>query len=451
VLATVKSCPPPGRGGGLLKLVVDNIFTFTGLITSNGSTGSVTGGSIDDGAGGGSGGGINIVVDTFQGSGGVIRANGGAGGNSNSDGGGGSGGRVAFIYDVDSYTGGIVTLDFQSIGGEGNAAKDGAPGTVYIQDTVNDIAGRLIIDNSTKNSFDTTPLIEDLSFDSIATLNNAKFELISTGNLTLLSPIVDFYLEADRMVNFTNSNITIASGGQYLVHHNSAITWSSLTIENAGLLAHWANTTAEDYFLDISITGNADIQFGGSINVNGKGYSASNGPGAGPTRAAGTDGGNGGGHGGIGGIGFNGAAGGIAYDTATDPLQIGSGGSAGDCAGGAGGGLLLLVVDGTFTLDGDIFANGSNGSSCANSGGGGAGGTINIITNILAGTSGNIYVNGGNTDTSADDGGGGGGGMLRLTYSTDLFTLGESVGLDKEVNGGTGFGAGNPGTIEINP
>jgi hypothetical protein len=61
--------------------------------------------------------------------------------------------------------------------------------------------------------------------------------------------------------------------------------------------------------------------------------------------------GGGGGYGGRGANGDGGAQGGETYGSATEPTDLGSGGGN---EGGAGGGAICLVVDGTLFLEGGI-------------------------------------------------------------------------------------------------
>ena len=87
------------------------------------------------------------------------------------------------------------------------------------------------------------------------------------------------------------------------------------------------------------------------------------------------------------------------------PLVGGSGGGGGastegrpGCSGGGGGGgggALLLGVNGTLTLDGQIIADGGNAgnwadASCSSSGGGGSGGAVRVLATTING-SGQVY------------------------------------------------------------
>jgi hypothetical protein len=114
--------------------------------------------------------------------------------------------------------------------------------------------------------------------------------------------------------------------------------------------------------------------------------------------------------------------------------------------GGAGGGMIKLVVTGTLTIEGVLSANGINGgvseSYNQSQGGGGSGGSIWISAGALAG-SGSVTANGGSSPgTSAGVyGGGGGGGRLALHYASSSFAGNLSA------TGGTGAANGGAGTI----
>src|SRR6185369_15366782 len=124
------------------------------------------------------------------------------------------------------------------------------------------------------------------------------------------------------------------------------------------------------------------------------------------------------GHGGVGGkaedFNFDGSgAGGISYDSSTNPTDFGSTGSFGQCGSpnyGGGGGLIRLNVSGALTVNGSLSANGGDAGIFTWNGGSG-GGTVNIYAGTITGT-GSISSNGGAGDNR---GGGGGGGLIAIT------------------------------------
>ncbi|XP_041471856.1 hyphally regulated cell wall protein 1-like [Lytechinus variegatus] len=178
--------------------------------------------------------------------------------------------------------------------------------------------------------------------------------------------------------------------GVLIVHFNAKIFVDELTVSNSG-----------------------------HISANGQGF----GPGSGPGQ--GTSTGSGGSHGGRGGrssSSFLQQIDASCYDDATSPSQMGSPG--GGSEGGAGGGVINIVVEGNAEINGLVSANG--GPASGNSGGGGSGGSIYINTTYLVG-SGRIEANGGRAVGLT--GGGGGGGRVAIRgdtsgYHGEIFALG---------------------------
>jgi len=113
-----------GNGGGLIRIVAQTL-NLNGVIKADGET---SGSSRE--AAGGSGGGIRIDVGTLQGSG-QITAN---GGNGLLASGGGGGGRVAIYYQ--DATGFDLATQVTVSGGSGNAAPNGADGTVLLEQII---------------------------------------------------------------------------------------------------------------------------------------------------------------------------------------------------------------------------------------------------------------------------------------------------------------------------
>ncbi len=217
-------------------------------------------------------------------------------------------------------------------------------------------------------------------------------------------------------LTLSGNNLTIGNAGT--VSLGAAQSLASLTIQSGGNLTHVANANLQTYTLALTVTGNMDVMAGGTVNLDGKGFSAGYGAGAGGfdnTAGAGA------GYGGAGGRSQNVVSGGATYGSALAPVDMGSGGGSSNCGvdGGAGGGYGNISVGGTLTIDGGISANGVA-SGCR--GGGGSGGTLNITTATIAGTTGSLKANGGGV---ADGRAGpGGGGRIKLGYTVDSFTGG---------------------------
>jgi len=111
-------------------------------------------------------------------------------------------------------------------------------------------------------------------------------------------------------------------------------------------------------------------------------------------------------------------------------------------AGGAGGGAIILDIQGELLNNGVISANGENGASHNFGGpastGAGSGGSINIATGILSG-SGIIRANGGHSSSGS---GAGGGGRVAFYYDTNSFSGNIEVFGGKDEDGSHHGGAG---------
>ena len=164
--------------------------------------------------------------------------------------------------------------------------------------------------------------------------------------------------------------------------------------------------------LSLFLTGDCRIE-DGIIGASGRGYGPSRGPGAGGNNV--TDGGAGGSYGGRGGSIYS-ALSPDPYGSEQLPIDFGSGGGYGynnsvGYSGGAGGGAVRLVVNGTLLVNGRLEVNGNDSSPY---GGGGSGGSLLLRVGALSGN-GTIRANGGYGNNR---GGGGGGGRIALYYIT---------------------------------
>jgi hypothetical protein len=236
---------------------------------------------------------------------------------------------------------------------------------------------------------------------------------------------------------FSGSDLIIESGGTFTQNHTETITVGTLRVETGGTLTHADNTTSKLAEIDFSVT-TLEVQAGAFINVDGLGFNASEGDGAGGDAAAG----GGAGYAVAGGEGYVGGAGqgngGSSYGSESAPTDMGSGGGndTDGGAGGAGGGVVKIIVSGTATINGDITANG--GTATTNQAGGGSGGSIWLEANTWAGTTGTISADGGAGAGNDTDGGGcGAGGRVRFFYGTKTYT-GSAITAD---NGCTGVRA----------
>jgi hypothetical protein len=179
-----------------------------------------------------------------------------------------------------------------------------------------------------------------------------------------------------------------------------------------GVLTHPANTGGAVPVDRLKLTVDGDFTLGpaASIQLTGRGYAASQGPGAGLSlqRSAISYGASHGGRGAHGGLGAPSAT----YDSIVAPTNLGSGCHA------AGGGNLELQVGGAATVNGAILADGGFPISNYGLNPGSAGGTVAIRAGSLTGT-GSISAKG----AGGYFGGGGGRIALAVTQSESFGTL----------------------------
>lgn len=481
-------------GGGYVSLRVNSGGTITvnGTITADGQ--SDPGSGLDGGGGAGGGIFISSATGTVTGTG-TISAEGGSSDNLTSSGGGG-GGRIA-VY----YSGTAPSFTYDVSGGTGS--NGGGAGTVYTKAAAQ-THGSLLVDNgnldrpaytpqtasNTSITFDAItirkggryrvpaghtlamasagncdalagggPLLGSLTIDGTFTGANATCTLSgvdihhngSVGTITALTVAggarYSFYTPGalftagpgNRLTTLVVNGATFSTSGTALFHVNT------LTVQSGGVLTHASNTGEKRDVLDVSATSSITIDSGGRVDVDGKGYVAQNGPGAGTTASRGT----GGGHGGEGGnSNAPTTAVGGTYDSIIAPLELGSGGgdstSISGIGGGPGGGTVRLAVNsgGTVTVNGIIDADGQD---ITTDGGAGAGGSvwINAPGATVVG-SGTITANGGNTTAASE--GGGGGGRIAVYYG------GSAPSLTYQARGGQGgnstaVDAGGAGTV----
>lgn len=225
-----------------------------------------------------------------------------------------------------------------------------------------------------------------------------------------------------------NDDVIITNGCTVTNNDLNTHDVANLTIASNGVLTHAANDSTEAYKMILQIATNLTIDAGGKIDVDGMGYSQGNGPGKPPSEAGAS-------YGGKGGTSVAANPPGRTYGSITAPTNLGSGGIAGGWN-TSGGGAILLMVNGTTTVDGVISANGRTSGSINY---GGSGGSVFLRTGRFTG-SGTIRANGGTVDYPQ---GGGGRIAVILTNDTDF----GSVTMTAYSGTGTDKGAG--GTIYL--
>ncbi len=395
-----------GHGGGAIQIHVKNQFYLDGRVTASGLFG-------DSDFAGGAGGSILVETHELVGSG-LFRADGGACLNNSS--GGGGGGRIALYYEeAANFTGFRNT---SATGGSG--AQAGQPGTIAL--IWREGAKRhLTVYQNLVFYPDST-----VSYDSI-NVDQGTFAVGSKSSIT-----------ATTFTATNNSVLSIGGGSTVQVDTLSLLTTSTLWTlgtDNTGLVDNvWAGKGGTFTVGDLTVDATS------RITADGQGYTAGyfrdgNGPGGG--RNGGWYGSGGGGHGGVGGNANS--AGGPSYDSPTWPVELGSAGGSSDQGDlmGHGGGAIQLFVEGTFTLEGVISANGSDSIWDY---GGGSGGSIAVKTNVLAGT-GFFRANGGTC--LFNNSGGGGGGRIAVYYNAGSGFTGWKT---STANSGTGSQMGGRGT-----
>src|SRR5439155_5535597 len=220
-----------------------------------------------------------------------------------------------------------------------------------------------------------------------------------------------------------------------------ALQADDLALENGSLLTHPATTAGTIYGLQLGIAGTLRVDANSSIDVSAHGYlgghSSDNGANEGRTlnNVAGSVRRCGGSYGGLGAFGNAEQFANDIYGDYRNPNELGSGGGSDSGPAGNGGGLLQITA-GSVSIDGVIASDGGNGSRFA---AGGSGGGIKMVTVSISGA-GLIHANGGN---GAEESGGGGGGRVALFYTSSA----GNVLANAQALGGTGFGAGAPGTV----
>lgn len=229
------------------------------------------------------------------------------------------------------------------------------------------------------------------------------------------------YVDESGQGNFSVYTLNIKGLGELQftrIFRNLTITASFVELKNT------AKVYMNHGFFEV---GDMELETDSILELDGRGYSAGQGPGAG----IGTIGAS---YGGMGGQNTNSNR---PYGSVFTPTDLGSGGSAD--SGGAGGGFVNLRIGRQLHIDGKILCRGISGSSGTNSSGG-SGGSILVQAFNFSGH-GILDVSGGN---SAGSGGGGSGG--RIAAHIDFSNV---YGGNYVARGGSGAGsaAGGPGTI----
>ncbi len=417
-----------GAGGGAVRVHASGAMLLNGNITATAA--SLPGGD----SGSGSGGSIYLTCSTLAGSNAILAADGQNGANGN-----GGGGRIAVYCDSVAQSAmphHSISLSVRRGTGNANWAEFG---TIYLSDFN-------LFPKSGANC--NGPISGPTNWawsDESLTLNNcwlswpgaAQFSVTNSvilNGTTLAMTNLNMAVGGDLIL--TNTTAANVSWNLYCVPTNE-VTTNGAWISVGGALVLASNVTWNLYS-DPTNGGSAyfsvgalRLDQGAQINTTGKGYAGgAGGNGWGP--GGGTNATGGGGYGGRGG---DVTKGGGIYGLSHAPVLPGSGG--GGNTGGRGGGLVRINATGAMTLNGGIYANGSNGVTA---GAGGSGGGIFLTASSFTPASGTLTANGGSGATASY--GGGGGGRIAMLARSDGF-----VGHLSVTNGGSGVYTGAVGSI----
>ena len=182
--------------------------------------------------------------------------------------------------------------------------------------------------------------------------------LVNSNVLTATVAVTD----VSRTILYVNGTDYLLSSPDGMVTEIQRTTNSTIADGATVLVSYSAVLSTTPVGLNLAVTGNLEVQAGGTINANGKGYGGGSGTGAGHSAGNMLDG-SGAGYGGLGGNSSSNAVGGGTYGSFTQPANPGSGGGFGyGGAGGAGGGLIQITAGGNVIVDGVICANGAGAS-----------------------------------------------------------------------------------------
>jgi hypothetical protein len=369
-------CGPNGKRGGLVVLKVVDKLTLNGVITVGGGGSSATWTS------GGNGGSVFIQCSDYSGQGSISAE----GGNGHSW--GGYGGRIAIHHKSSDFTGQHF-VQKGTYKGINNVAYPQTDGTAVLLKL-----GSLAVSDGLVLSIDTPTTYESLELEQggilqvnsplcVATvnvsggvMNIAKTGTLQVGQLTLTGGVVTNrgILNALGSLTVTGNtesefNGTVNCGGAIIVKSGATLSHSaksevSSEKANAGLIQHHLELTSSTPL----------VESGASIVVRGRGYQ-------------------------------NG--GGVQFSDIDPlaPLNFGiGGGSSNNGQHGKGGGLVLISVSASVTVNGALRAGGTNASGGSSSSSGGNGGSIYIRSAAFGGT-GELTSNGGSGHTYGGYGG----------------------------------------------
>ena len=416
-----------GAGGGAVRIDVSGHAVVNGTISADGVKGTGASSVFS----GGSGGSIYLTCNTFAGTGGVMRANGG-GDAAQAYMRTGGGGRIAVVASDTVAQNALPTPSVSfSAGreetGSSSPSYRGDIGTVYL------LYERWLPATLTPAYNGRFGGFSSWTRDSL-TISNGWIGTLEEGwQMTVTNDLR--VLGNDGRLDVSNATVTVGgsvfldAGSLYLygggTSGSSLSCGTALTLTNGALFqvqAGVTNDVATNSGAQVSVpvrmvvgascsvipyshptnggsvlfsVGDLLVAAGGEIDADEAGFSGAmtpNSPGFGPGRGRAAY--CGAGYGGIG-AGSGGAGNGLTYGNSNAPVHPGSGGGSYLDHGGRGGGLVRVEATGTITVNGTISADGQDPPAGA---GAGSGGGIYLTCRTFAGAAGGVLqANGGDT------------------------------------------------------
>ncbi|MFV8784465.1 hypothetical protein ACNKU7_18770, partial [Microbulbifer sp. SA54] len=378
------------RGGGAIKLVVNNSLEVYGKILANGAYSSSVGG--------GSGGSIWIEAGEIVGNESTqITSTGGSGYHAGS----GGGGRIALYYDA------LSGFDpRQQVLAQGGAPLSGVnghggAGTVFLYDRSLASGNSVlqIVNRSSSAGYGTTYVAGQIESDIyvdqgrliIGDGSHLGGSIIGTGS-------ANAYVLAEGMFTVANDDLLV-SGFTFEIGESLAV--NTISIQDNGVIS--SRTASESFQKGITLSANSiHIENGSSIDVTGKGWL--------PSEHVSFR--SGGSYGGLGGTLSNESTNEI-YGSDIAPIDFGTGGRyTSDSSPGLRGGGAFKLTALKLELFGSLVADG-NGDVSSN--GGGSGGSIWLdVGEFIANEGSSIHANGGVGRYA----GAGGGGRVAIYYES---------------------------------
>lgn len=465
-----------GSGGSVSLYVSGTVTTTTvgPIITANGGTGGTTATcGTGNGSGGGGGGRVYLGYGGLGGTTAItnLQAYGGTGGSSS------------------AYSGGSGTIVTLTGGTNGDLNVYGTNVSTYkINGTPIGVFGRTTSVSSssvgftslyyayTAGNFVGTNLVPDvdaisISQNPISTTSTTSIG-VSSGDLTTLTAVGRVWGIHDTSLD-TYDNVSISGGS--IVQAGILVVNGLLSIADSSTLmaSNLYSTTINMYNTSVISPFPSDTNYYGRLKINattmtistsakvsadGMGYLGGGASGLLGTNSskygmsvnfattgAGSNEDDGGSHGSSGGYWADPSVKlmwpGVVYDSISQPTEPGGGGGTGliSNVAGNGGGVVIINLSGTLTVDGKITSKGGTGGGSGLSGGGGAGGSIYVSANTITSSSATtIFDASGGTATNN---GGGAGGRISLSYTT----LGGTMAISQAkitAAGGAGFDSG---------